>query len=370
MDKLSNSEDAKRLLQGLGLHIDEAVVRQVANVLSGKAHQSLYSLYATRPDKPAPVCGKGSVYKIKKLYDEGELQPYLDYLRGESVIPPEKFIAVEKPSDGHPTSPTLSVQLLSELKAQLFTPRPEYVLIDDLGHPGDNSCRLSKESLTMVIENLAQRTGYKATSATTAWGASLPAENEVFWKVYPDGSVERYCPIERDLSFQFWFASVQTKLSQELISWKRLSGSYIAGCRNTRMEIHQDAKNRTPAGVIENLIQIGPRFFSPPPEPMTISFGDVVYQLAIEYRRSSGTRGVPERSSYVTLRANPPIFFKLLLGQAKIHLATTVVGLVDTWAEIHRRMIMEWGESKQISMLVDSFNNLQRIEETIKKQLN
>jgi len=80
MDKLNNSEDAKRLLQGLGLHIDEAVVRQVVNVLSGKAHQSLYSLYATRPDKPAPVCAKGSVYKIKKLYDEGELKPYLAYL--------------------------------------------------------------------------------------------------------------------------------------------------------------------------------------------------------------------------------------------------------------------------------------------------
>jgi len=86
MDKLNNSEDAKRLLQGLGLHIDEAVVRQVINVLSGKAHQSLYSLYATRPDKPVPVCGKGSVYKIKKLYDEGELQPYLDYLSDPLTI--------------------------------------------------------------------------------------------------------------------------------------------------------------------------------------------------------------------------------------------------------------------------------------------
>jgi len=80
MYKLNNSEDAKKLLQGLGLHIDEAVVRQVVNVLSGKARQSLYSLYATRPDKPAPVCGKGSVYKIKKLYDKGELEPYSAYL--------------------------------------------------------------------------------------------------------------------------------------------------------------------------------------------------------------------------------------------------------------------------------------------------
>jgi hypothetical protein len=86
MDKLNNYEDAKRLLQGLGLHIDETVVRQVVNVLSGKAHQSLYSLYTTRPDKPVPVCGKGSVYKIKKLYGEGELQPYLDYVSDTLTI--------------------------------------------------------------------------------------------------------------------------------------------------------------------------------------------------------------------------------------------------------------------------------------------
>ena len=86
MYKLNNSEDAKSLLRELGLHIDEAVVRQVVNVLSGKAHQSPYSLYATRRDKPPPVCGKGTVYKIKKLYDEGELRPYLDYVSNTLTI--------------------------------------------------------------------------------------------------------------------------------------------------------------------------------------------------------------------------------------------------------------------------------------------
>jgi len=80
MDKLNNPEEAKRFLQRQGLYIDEAAVRQVANVLSGKVKRSLFSLHATTRDKPAPVCGKGTAYKIKKLYDKGELQPYLDYL--------------------------------------------------------------------------------------------------------------------------------------------------------------------------------------------------------------------------------------------------------------------------------------------------
>lgn len=96
MYKLNNSEDAKRFLQRLGLHIDEAVVRQVVNVLSGRAHQSLYSLHATRPDKPPPVCGKGTVYKIKKLYDTAELQPYLDYVSNALTIGEAKVEQIEE----------------------------------------------------------------------------------------------------------------------------------------------------------------------------------------------------------------------------------------------------------------------------------
>lgn len=83
VDELSNSEDAKRFLVGLGLRVDEGVVKLVVNVLSRKSALSFYSLYATRPDKPPPVCGKGTAYKIKRLYDNGELQPYLAYLSQE-----------------------------------------------------------------------------------------------------------------------------------------------------------------------------------------------------------------------------------------------------------------------------------------------
>ena len=80
MDKLSNSRDAARFLRGLGLNLDEAVVHQVVNSLSGDSSQSLYSLHAQRKDKPPPICAKASVYKIKKLYDTDQLRPYLDYL--------------------------------------------------------------------------------------------------------------------------------------------------------------------------------------------------------------------------------------------------------------------------------------------------
>ena len=48
-------------------------------LMKGDAH-GLSGLYANPVDKPASVCGKGTVYKIKSLFDEGRLGPYLDYL--------------------------------------------------------------------------------------------------------------------------------------------------------------------------------------------------------------------------------------------------------------------------------------------------
>jgi hypothetical protein len=152
MDKLNNSKDAEKLLKGLGLRIDEAVVRQVVNVLSGKAHQSIYSLWATRNDKPAPVCGKGSVYKIKKLYDEGILQPYLDYLSDLLTIGEAKAEQTkEAKHDVLKESQTGQVPLFREdlkrhfidvkalakrLMSEMHLPEIEYLFVTDFGKPG------------------------------------------------------------------------------------------------------------------------------------------------------------------------------------------------------------------------------------------
>ncbi len=79
-DNFTNTEHADKFLRGLRIIIDGDVVRQVVNVLSGKTGKSLYSLYTSRRDKPPAICGKGTVYKIKKLYDEGRLAPYVAYI--------------------------------------------------------------------------------------------------------------------------------------------------------------------------------------------------------------------------------------------------------------------------------------------------
>lgn len=102
MDKLDNSEDVKVFLKGLGLNVDEAVVRKILDVLSGKEHRSMYSLYASRPNKPPPLCGKGTISKIKKLYHEGKLHPYLDYLLASQTTDEVEVKQIEKAQPGVP----------------------------------------------------------------------------------------------------------------------------------------------------------------------------------------------------------------------------------------------------------------------------
>ena len=85
VDKIDNPTELKQFLRGLGITIPEDVISQVVSVLSGKTDKSLYSLYVNRPDRPIPICGKGTVYKIRKLYNEGKLEPYLTYLQQSPI---------------------------------------------------------------------------------------------------------------------------------------------------------------------------------------------------------------------------------------------------------------------------------------------
>jgi hypothetical protein len=66
------------------LTVDESVVRRVLAVLRKKSNATLYDLYqgGRRRDgaERNPICGKGTVDKIRRLYTEGSLTPYLEYL--------------------------------------------------------------------------------------------------------------------------------------------------------------------------------------------------------------------------------------------------------------------------------------------------
>ena len=62
-------------LRGLGLRVDLGTVRKVANQVV--SHAPLHPLYASQGT--IPVAGKGTVYKIKRLIEDGRLDPLLRY---------------------------------------------------------------------------------------------------------------------------------------------------------------------------------------------------------------------------------------------------------------------------------------------------
>jgi len=250
-------------------------------------------------------------------------------------------------------------------KAQLFTQAPEDILIDDLDSLGDHSARLRQDTLNVILQSLGYTAGVKATVSTTTWGAPRPREAHIFWHVFPNLSVERYCPAERDPLFQDWLKSAP-RLKQDIAEWNCLGGSYLADAVSARMKILDAARQETRAWIGE-IFRAGPaRAFAP--LPLTANFGNLIYQLAIEYCRSEGARGLPDESSYDAMLGDPP-WVKLVLGQTRIPLGNPLPGLVETWIGLHRRMIVEWGESKDIGMLLYLFDRLQHIEKAIKQGL-
>jgi hypothetical protein len=100
MDKLNNSEDVQRFLHEMTIRVDEEVVCQVVNALRGKGHRSYYSLHTKRKDKEEPILSKKTADKIKKLYKQGKLKPYEDYLDGSTDI------------DSVPTHPNLEIDVV------------------------------------------------------------------------------------------------------------------------------------------------------------------------------------------------------------------------------------------------------------------
>jgi len=128
MDKVTDSETARCFLRQLGIHVREDVVKQVLHVLSGKAKRSLYSLYTEGRDKQPPICGKGTVYKIKKLYLKDQLGPYVDYIsvtlttgetKREQTTEPMQHVIKEPGTEQEPYKETSHTKRMRELADKL-----------------------------------------------------------------------------------------------------------------------------------------------------------------------------------------------------------------------------------------------------------
>lgn len=101
VDNFSSQEEAEKFLRGLRLTVPEAVVRQVVKVVAGEVKSSFHKLYAgNKREGVPPLCGKGTVTKIRKLWQKGRLQPYWDYLGGNPGVGQQSSLKSEAAGTG------------------------------------------------------------------------------------------------------------------------------------------------------------------------------------------------------------------------------------------------------------------------------
>jgi hypothetical protein len=259
-------------------------------------------------------------------------------------------------------------ELVAKLKQQLYTPQPDVVLIRDFGGLGTHSAHLEYKSLDVMLHDLNYSAGMRATITTINRVPSEGQKGEICWRVLADGTVEMYYPLGADPSFESRFSSIDTGVNDKLVACKREGGHYLAQCSQLLNEIHDQARSRLGVQPVFDLIQKLPKVLPSPPQPLTPHFGDLVYQLAIHYYRSSGSYGLPDSKLYLTHQRDL-LFSDLVLGEARIHLATALHSLASSWANVHRQMIIEWGQSQAIAALLQLFGKVQGIENTIKAGL-
>ncbi len=262
-------------------------------------------------------------------------------------------------------------------KAQLAVPAPEAILIDNFGNPGPHSIPLKQDIFRVSREN----TGYDTAMLEVikeSWGA---AEGKVNVVVSPNGTMELFCPVEEETIFQKLLSSLSEAAQEQFTVWKQRGGNYVARCTDIRWQIHTEANDRTFQLIYKTELK---EVFSKLGTPrLTPHFGDLIYHLCLLYRRSSGQFGLPDKKLY-RVRRQSPILYELYLGYRR--LVTTPspplflppgapppsfpAEILERWADIHRDMIKERGNSPAIGELLGSYESLHGIEEAIKEELS
>ena len=256
-------------------------------------------------------------------------------------------------------------------------PSPETILIDDFGDPGSHSIPLPQDVFRVNWEN----TGHDTSVFKVAREKRLTsAEDDINVVVSPDGTLELFCPVEKDALFAKLLSSLSQTAQEQFTLWKPRGGEYLGRCTDVRWQIHTDANDR-----IFNLVfdEIGKEAFTEIGQPYsTPHFGDLVYHLCLLYHRSSGRFGLPDKKLY-RVRQRSPISYELYLGYRRLvttpgspHFLRPGVPppsfpseLLMRWADIHRDMIKEWANSPAVIELQELFASLRRIEGEIKEEL-
>lgn len=266
------------------------------------------------------------------------------------------------------------IDIAQQFRAQLYILPPETILIDNVGRPGGRYHIYPEQDVFRVVcKDLGYDTSEFTVTKERIW---IPPGHGIDVGVLLYGDLELCYPVEEALLFQNLLSSLSQAAREQFSTLKPDGGDYLAKCINTRREIHNEASERTFQSAYEDgsqiLSKLGPR-------PLEAEFGNLVYQLCIVYRRTSGELGLPNRSLY-QVRRRGLVFGKLYLGQTLLANAPLLPSpppgfppppnFLDAWADLHCDMIVKWSTSPAIIELLKLFENLRRIETAIKQELD
>lgn len=235
--ELRNLKQAEEFLRGLGLHIDESVVRKIVLTIRKEIPGSIGDLHKHGKRKNGtqrnPVCGHGTVTKIQKLMKNNDLDLYLAFLDamketgGQTERPP----SVAR-SEGHGQPNALQAtddikQAVREWLGQLWIPEVRD-LPEEIGDAGRHESWIVGRPYCWIVPGTIVIEPYP-----------FPADAEV------------QCPIELDDRF----AGVRRYIQDQSIcnlydEWKFFGGRYLKDGIEFRFEERLFYAN--PDGVLDD----------------------------------------------------------------------------------------------------------------------
>ncbi|MBI2859080.1 MAG: hypothetical protein HYX90_08385 [Chloroflexi bacterium] len=263
-------------------------------------------------------------------------------------------------------------ELLREWRRQLNCPPPELLFVDSLGRIGQvNSAPLGKGIISLAMENV--RLSFQVTRTTWPPDNSGYA-NSVSWELPLDGTPKLLCPVERKPGFPELFERVSNQGRQSFGEWKSLGGRYLHACMRARTDIHEETKTRAGGPIVADAffekirsdlsLPLGPRI----PSRLNVEFGDLIYSLALECKRS------PDLMHFVgrlyTARQKS-LFCELVFGHPEgTVLAMGFPGEVEKWTELHQSMIREYAQSEVIGRVTGLYQRLVALEKLTKVEID
>jgi hypothetical protein len=234
--KFLNEDDANQFLRSLGLRIDPAIILRITDHLRGKNKLTPAEIYANglrRDGSPhTPICSKNTFRKIKKLYIQGYLEPYLNYQNAKysAAIENEitRAINAMKVDYSEKTEALKNIQWILEFISEWEEEIP-----------------LHLEYLDSV--DLSGKTG-------SFWNGSIEHTDWLIsWERKPNSDIIRKFRVEDSDAFKALIKNVP----DYQILWKPfkecqiIGGSIIKECSEFGFSIKKEAENRTGLKVMQ-----------------------------------------------------------------------------------------------------------------------